>query len=143
MGAGKRSRKGGKEMKVRVSFVSNSSTSSFIVVGRKLSGLSEEQEEGALRKMCDFVLGSYDQEADTEDLIYMLRDAGVYFCPGSSYDGPALVGKIPYEGYSTQLEVDLKKIEKAIAEVRDELPTLSEFGVSGEPVVFVVVETDH
>jgi len=128
-------------MKVRVGFVSNSSSSSFVMIGTKVSNVDKVKlAEKLLAKYPNIELPDYvDKEEDAEDWAWEVLYALHGKCPYEYYGEENLFGFSIYSGsgedYGLEdFSLSVEEIEKAVADTK---AMLEELGIPADEIKLI------
>lgn len=131
-------------MKIRVGFVSNSSSSSFVMVGAKVSNVNMVELAKKLLakypvKLSEFVNANPTTKDELEDWAYDVLDALSGNCPFEYYGEENLFGFSLYAGSSEDSGLDdfslsIEEIEKAIVDTKE---IMRELGIDGGEVKLI------
>ena len=128
-------------MKVRVGFVSNSSSSSFVMIGTKVSDINRVELAKKLLAKYPVDLPDWVNEMEEKDdeWAWEVMDALSGNCPFEFYGEESLFGFSIYSGSSEDYGLDdfslsIEEIEKAIAETKE---IMAELGIAAGEVKLI------
>ena len=128
-------------MKVRVGFVSNSSSSSFVMVGAKVSNINRVELAKKLLAKYPVELPDYVNEMEEKDdeWAWEVMDALSGNCPFEYYSEESLFGFSIYSGSSEDYGLDdfslsVEEFEKAIADTRE---IMEELGIPASEIKLI------
>jgi len=127
-------------MKIRIGFVSNSSSSSFVMVGAKVSNIDRVELAKKLLAKYPVELPDYVNEMEKDDeWAWEVMDALSGNCPFEYYSEESLFGFSIYSGSSEDYGLDdfslsIEEIEKAIADTKE---IMAELGIAAGEIKLI------
>ncbi len=127
-------------MKIRVGFVSNSSSSSFVMIGAKVSNIDKVELAKKLLVKYPVKLPDYVSEMEEDEgWAWEVMDTLSHTCPFEFYGEESLFGFSIYSGDSEDYGLDdfslsIDEIEKAIAETKE---IMEEMGIDAGEIKLI------